>query len=437
MKLLIIGIIEGHITQASQFAMKRGAQVSNVTSVNQAIELLRNGGAIDMVMIEDRLDIRDFVTRVRSEHIAVPIVACGLGNDPALAGQCVKDGASEYIPMPPDADLIAAVLEKICRKDQDFISRDPIMQEVLEMARKVAPSIASVLITGHSGTGKEVMARYIHQHSKRSEKKFIAINCAAIPENLIESELFGHEKGSFTGALARRIGKFEEANGGTLLLDEISEMDIRLQAKLLRAVQEREIDRVGGSHPVAIDVRIIATSNRDLPNEVAKGTFREDLLFRLNVVNINLPPLAERPEDIVVLAEYFSEKYAKINDCPMRAFTSGSYQKLRNHHWQGNVRELENVIHRAVLLSSGAEINEDAIILDRDGVGKTALQSEAQTENLVGKTVAEVEREMILQTLEHCEGDRTHAAIMLGVSIRMLRNKLQQYMDESGELAVE
>ena len=437
MKLLIVGTLEGYMTEASQIAMKRGAEVINVSSVNQGIELLRAGGAIQLVMIEDQLEIADFISRVRAEHIAVPIVACGLGNDPELAAQTVKDGASDYIPMPPDADLIAAVLENSCRVQEDLIFADPLMETLLEMARKIAPSSASVLVTGASGTGKEVMARYIHNHSKRKDKKFIAVNCAAIPENLIESELFGHEKGAFTGAIARRIGKFEEANGGTLLLDEISEMEIRLQAKLLRAIQEREIDRVGGTNPVPIDVRIIATSNRDLRGEVEKGRFREDLLFRLNVVNIALPSLAERPKDIAKLTEYFGKKYAKINDCPERPFSATAMKKLQSHHWQGNVRELENTIHRAILLAGSDEIDENSIILDQDGDRKTAPQSEGQAENLVGKTVAEVEREMILQTLEHCEGDRTHAAIMLGVSIRTLRNKLQQYMEESGNLALE
>ena len=218
------------------------------------------------------------------------------------------------------------------------------------------PSDASVLITGESGTGKEVLARYVHTRSNRSKKPFICVNCAAIPENLLESELFGHEKGAFTGAIARRIGKFEEATGGTLLLDEISEMDVRLQAKLLRAIQERIIDRVGGTRPVPVDIRIIATSNRNLAEAARNGTFREDLLFRLNVVNLKLPPLRERPADVIELAQYFVKKYSEVNGVALRPFSAEARKALSVHRWPGNVRELENTIHRAVLLTTGTEI---------------------------------------------------------------------------------
>ncbi len=434
MKLLIIGTLEGYMTEASHLAMKKGAQVSTVSSINQGIELLRNGSGIQLVMIEDKLDIYEFIKKIRAEHIAVPVLACGLGDDPALAAQSIKDGASDYVPMPPDADLIASVLSNACREESELVFADPAMQVVLDMATKIAPSQASVLIVGASGTGKEVMANFIHRQSKRKDKPFVAVNCAAIPENLIESELFGHEKGAFTGAQARRIGKFEEANGGTLLLDEVSEMDVRLQAKLLRAIQEREIDRVGGTRPVPVDVRILATSNRDLPAEVSKGNFREDLLFRLNVVNIRLPDLADRTQDIMVLAEYFNKKFSKMNDYPLREFTAESLEKLQQHHWQGNVRELENTVHRAVLMADGDTITIDALTLNKNGMGKTP-KDDAQLGNLVGKALADVEREAILQTLEHCEGDKTHAAIILGVSIRTLQNKLQQYMDEGANVA--
>jgi two-component system response regulator FlrC len=237
------------------------------------------------------------------------------------------------------------------------------MRAVLSLADQVAPSDASILITGESGAGKEVIARYVHQKSRRARAPFISVNCAAIPENLLESELFGHEKGAFTGALARRIGKFEEANGGTLLLDEISEMDTRLQAKLLRAIQEREIDRVGGTKPVKVDIRILATSNRDLAQAVKDGTFREDLLYRLNVVNLRLPPLRERPGDVLVLAEHFIKKYAAANGVPVRPLSPDARARLAVHRWPGNVRELENAMHRAVLLSSGDTIDEFAIRL--------------------------------------------------------------------------
>ena len=234
--------------------------------------------------------------------------------------------------MPPDAELIAAVLEAVTEEDATFIAKDPVMEPVLQMANRVSASDASVLITGESGTGKEVMARFIHRKSKRANNNFVSVNCAAIPDNLLESELFGHEKGAFTGAIARRIGKFEEANGGTLLLDEISEMDLRLQAKLLRVIQEREIDRVGGTTPIHVDIRLIATSNRDMEAEVAAKRFREDLYFRLNVVNLNMPSLRDRPADIVPLAEYFAHKYAVANGLPDKELTQATAALLQSHH---------------------------------------------------------------------------------------------------------
>jgi DNA-binding NtrC family response regulator len=310
------------------------------------------------------------------------------------------------------------------------------MAHVIKLAQQIAPSDASILITGESGTGKEVVARYVHMRSSRCRGAFICVNCAAIPEQLLESELFGHEKGAFTGAVARRIGKFEEANGGTLLLDEVSEMDVRLQAKLLRALQERVIDRVGGARPVPVDIRIVATSNRNLAEAVRDGVFREDLLFRLNVVNLKIPPLRERPADIIELAQHFARKYAAANGIPLRALAAEAKRQLAANRWPGNVRELENTMHRAVLLATGDEIGADAIIAP-DGmrldtakppaVAHAALAAEAVTRALVGRTVACVERDLILETLKHCLGNRTHAANILGISIRTLRNKLNEY----------
>ena len=258
---------------------------------------------------------------------------------------------------------------------------------------------------------------------------FVALNCAAIPENLLESELFGHEKGAFSGALARRLGKFETANKGTLLLDEISEMDIRLQAKLLRALQEREIDRLGGTAPVKIDVRILATTNRDLTAEVRRGTFREDLYFRLNVVSLRVPALRERPGDIVALADHFARKYAGVNGLPVRPLSRTAIARLTAHHWRGNVRELENVIHRAVLLASGAEIG--AADVELTGSDAARPEQTAGTAggiaSLVGRRMDDVERDLIIETLGHTLGNRTHAATILGISIRALRNKLRDY----------
>ena len=308
-----------------------------------------------------------------------------------------------------------------------MIAADPAMQRVLKLAEQVAPSEATVLITGESGTGKEVMARFIHKKSKRNNGPFIALNCAAIPENLLESELFGHEKGAFTGAVARRIGKFEEATNGTLLLDEVSEMQQSLQAKLLRAIQERVIDRVGGKEPVKVNVRILATSNRDLKESVNKGEFREDLYFRLNVVNVHLPPLRERKGDLAALGQFYADKYAEVNGVPKKKLSKEAQAKIMGSVWRGNVRELENAMHRAILIAMEDEIEADAIHVSDEGAANVTPQAASSS---IGTTVADMEKKLILDTLDHVLGNRTAAAKILGISIRTLRNKLKEYGKE-------
>src|SRR6186997_3183820 len=437
MRLLIVGTLKGQLTAATKIAMDRGAAVTHAESIEQAMAVLRSGKGADLLMVEVAVDIRALVEKLDLERIHVPIVACGIENNARAAVAAIHAGAKEYIPLPPDPDLIAAVLAAVADDSRELVWRDEAMAHVIKLAQQIAPSDASVLITGESGTGKEVLARYVHGRSNRAKKPFICVNCAAIPENLLESELFGHEKGSFTGAVARRIGKFEEANGGTLLLDEISEMDVRLQAKLLRAIQERVIDRVGGMRPVPVDIRIVATSNRVLTDAVREGKFREDLLFRLNVVNLQIPPLRERPADVMELAQHFVRKYSQANGLPLRPLSAEARRALSANRWPGNVRELENTLHRAVLLSSGLEIGVDGILspdgarLDQargtDVAAHAAIAAEQVTRNLVGRTVAEVERDLILETLKHCLGNRTHAANILGISIRTLRNKLNEY----------
>ncbi|MAK80644.1 sigma-54-dependent Fis family transcriptional regulator [Phenylobacterium sp.] len=440
MRLLVVGKLDGQLSAAVKMAMSAGAKVSHVETVAAATHALRAGQGADLLLVDYDLDIAALIAANEGERIRVPVVACGVGADPARAAAAIRAGAKEFIPLPPEAALIAAVLAAVSDDNRPMVVHDPNMQAVLKLADQVAASEASILITGESGSGKEVVARYVHQKSRRAAKPFISVNCAAIPENLLESELFGHEKGAFTGALARRIGKFEEANGGTLLLDEISEMDARLQAKLLRAIQEREIDRVGGAKPVRVDIRILATSNRDLAQAVKEGTFREDLLYRLNVVNLRLPPLRDRPGDIVALAEFFVKKYAAANGVPEKPLSTEARRRLAAHRWPGNVRELENAMHRAVLLSVGDEITEDAVRLP-DGqplspadAGARAAQAasfaaEAVQRSFVGQTVAEMEQQLIIDTLEHCAGNRTHAANILGISIRTLRNKLKEYTE--------
>ena len=450
MRLMIVGQLEGYISAAGKIALQKGAKVIHCEDTEEALGALRNGKGADVVMCDVKQKIGPFIETLSEERIHVPVVACGIGTDSRAAVKAIQDGAKEYVPLPPDAELIAAILEAVTEEDTTMIAGDPAMQNVLKLADKIAPSEATVLITGESGTGKEVMSRYIHKKSKRKDGPFIALNCAAIPENLLESELFGHEKGAFTGASARRIGKFEEAHGGTLLLDEISEMAPQLQAKLLRAIQEREITRIGSNDSVKVDVRIIATSNRNLEQSVQKGEFREDLYFRLNVVNLPLPALRERPSDIMTLAQFFADKYAEANGVDKKSISKEAEAKLKNYRWRGNIRELENTMHRAILISLEDAIEPDAIHLQESeftsgGGASTATQtpsvsgvSSAGTdpqnpgavESLIGRTLSDVERDVILNTLDHCLGNRTHAAKILGISIRTLRNKLSQYKDE-------
>src|SRR6187551_2447423 len=362
MRLLIVGTLKGQLTTATKIAMDNGASVTHAEAIEQAMAVLRSGKGADLLLVDVALDIRDLVMRLEAEHIHVPIVACGISNDARAAVAAIRAGAKEYIPLPPDPELIAAVLAAVANDSRELIYRDEAMGKVVKLAQQIAGSDASVMVTGESGTGKEVLARYVHSRSNRAKRPFISINCAAIPEHLLESELFGHEKGAFTGAVARRIGKFEEATGGTLLLDEISEMDVRLQSKLLRAIQERVIDRVGGTKPVPVDIRIIATSNRNLSEAVRAGTFREDLLYRLNVVNLKIPPLRDRPADVIELAGYFIKKYSEANGLPVRPLSPEARRTLSLNRWPGNVRELENTIHRAVLLTSGEEIGVDGLM---------------------------------------------------------------------------
>src|SRR5437868_3748392 len=345
MRLLIVGTLRGQLTLATKLAMDKGATVRHADDAEIALRVLRSGRSADLLMVEVAIDIRDLIMRLETEHITVPVVACGTSTDARAAVAAIHAGAKEYIPLPPDPELIAAVLAAVADDHRDFIYRDESMASVVKLAQQIAPSDASVLITGESGTGKEVLARYVHAKSSRARAAFISINCAAIPEHLLESELFGHEKGSFTGAVARRIGKFEEANGGTLLLDEISEMDGRLQAKLLRAIQEREIDRVGGQKPVKVDIRILATSNRDLAQAVKEGIFREDLLYRLNVVNLRLPPLRERPGDVIAMAEFFINRYAAANGVTEKPHSQETHRRLTAHRWPRAAQRAEG-IHR-------------------------------------------------------------------------------------------
>ncbi len=337
---------------------------------------------------------------------------------------------------------------------KEIITKDEGMKSLLQVAKNIATSRATVLVQAESGTGKELLARYIHNHSDRKDNAFVAVNCAALPENLLESELFGHRKGAFTGATHDHRGKFEQANGGTILLDEISEMPQPLQAKLLRVLQEYVIDRVGGTESTPIDVRVIATTNRDLLSCVEKGEFREDLYFRLNVIPLALPPLRERKSDLRLLADYFVNKHAEINHCEVPQVHDEVYKLLQSYNWRGNVRELENVMERALLLCDGKMIITANLLMTPKalsqnqtsaGVAPAASsraaepgsEGEENSETLVlrlGVTMETAERQLILKTLAHTQGNRTKTAEVLGISIRTLRNKLNEYKAKGLEI---
>ncbi len=316
----------------------------------------------------------------------------------------------------------------------EIVTSDRRMKELIQLARTVAQSKATVLMQGESGTGKELMAALIHENSSRASKPFVAINCAAIPENLLESELFGYERGAFTGAVSSKAGRFEFANAGTILLDEISEMDIRLQAKLLRVIQEGEVDRIGGRRPIPVDVRIIATTNRNLAERVKEGAFREDLFYRLNVVNLTLPPLRERIGDVEILSGQFTKTFSERNGKLVSGLTPAAIALLNSHSWPGNIRELENVIERAVITCT--ERSPDGLsflITDRDVQverNETAAAEAANAEAKSwspGQTLDDIERTVIIMALGYHQGNRTHTARALGISIRTLRNKLADY----------
>jgi len=394
------------------------------------------------------------------------------------AVELMRYGALDFIVKPLSLDQIALCVKRLSDKKRDrekseaiskkkpsveIITCDKGMQRVLNLAKRVSDSSASVLIMGESGTGKELLARFVHQNSKRHNMPFVALNCAALPDNLLESELFGHEKGAFTGAIARKEGKFELANNGTLFLDEITEMQYHLQAKLLRVVQEKTVDRLGGTEPVDIDVRIIATTNRDIKEAIRNGGFREDLYHRLNTIPLTIPPLRQRTGDLRLLCDYFIKKYSILDARDVKGMTPAAYEILSSQKFTGNVRELQNMIHRAVLLAEDDMINPQDLLLEdfAEHSNEDSLPLEYQKtmpdENssnwneshgnepdssnisklldrlpygMEPPPLRDMEERMIYHTLDHTEGNRTHAAKLLGISVRTLRNKLNEYKEK-------
>ena len=388
-------------------------------------------------------DFLDSVKKISSQIPVIVIAANGTVNDAVAA---MRAGASDYLLKPFSVDTLGKTVKKAIRLSnrneqsgyrrkspgsqptcREIITRNQKLQDLLSRARSIAPSTATVLIQGESGTGKELLAAYVHQHSRNPQAPYVAVNCAALPDTLAESELFGHEKGSFTGATGRKIGKFELAKQGTVVLDEISEMPLPLQAKLLRVLQEKEIDRIGGTYPVPIDARVIAISNVVLRTAVTEGRFREDLYYRINVIPLTLPALRERKEDIELLAGHFLKKYCRANRKTITGFDDIAMKMLINYGWKGNIRELENTIERAVLISVGKIILPEHLLLEfSEYEPERAVNFSVNT----GYTVREMEKKLIFQTLKEVNDNRTNAAELLGISIRTLRNKLREYKEE-------
>lgn len=368
-----------------------------------------------------KMDGLSLLKEVRRHAANMPVlVITGFGTV-ENAVETMKEGAADYLLKPFSFEALKGAIDSIIKKasnGKEMLTINPEMKKIVSLAGNLAKSDITVLIYGESGTGKELIARYIHRISKRSDNPFVAVNCAAIPDNLLESELFGYEKGAFTGAVDRRKGKFELSNGGTILLDEIGEMSMVLQAKLLRVLQEREIDRIGGKNPIPIDVRVIATTNRDLRKECAEGRFREDLYYRLSVFPIKMPPLRERPEDITLLCSYFLEKFSALYGKKIEGFDDESMDFLKKKQWRGNVRELENVMQRAVFICSGKTISISDLMFDEMDSGGYIN---------VNGSIRDMEKELILQTLKDVDGNKTKAAKILGVSARTIRNKLNEY----------
>ena len=448
--ILIVDDEEGMRIALSETLLRAGFDTTCCLDGMDAVSKIKSN-KYSMVITDvkmPRMDGIDLLREVKKTSPETPVVMITAYGTVDNAVAAMKEGACDYLLKPFSFENVVEIVKSglsraknsLIKTKKDLLdvagngnrpimTGDPAMLQILNMVREIAVSKSTILVYGESGTGKELIAHFIHNNSDRRDKPFVAVNCAAIPDNLLESELFGHEKGSFTGATFRKLGKFELAQEGTILLDEIAEMSMTLQAKLLRVLQEFEIDRIGGKAPVPIDVRVISTTNVDLRKAVKENKFREDLYYRLNVIPIKVPALSERKGDVELLAKHFLKTNAEQIGKTVTCISAEAMKLLKSMKWKGNVRELQNIIERAVLLCKGDTITLQNIICD------DCIEDETETYDIPVTTIEDMERRLIYKALSDKSGNRTHAASALGISIRTLRNKLKEYKEKNLTLA--
>jgi two-component system NtrC family response regulator len=443
LRVLVVDDEPAQLELVRGFLVKRGFEVVTATDGETALARVR-AEPVDVILTDQKmpglsgLELLEAARAITPEVAVVVVTAYGTIEDAVAA---IKGGATDYLTKPLNLDELLHRLGQVRdrlhllhenrelrealrerHRVEGVIGESGVMQEALSLVRRVAPSDATVLVRGESGTGKELIAKAIHHASRRAEGPLVRVNCAALPETLLESELFGHEKGAFTGAVATRRGRFEAAHGGSLFLDEIGDLPLHLQVKLLRVLQEREIERVGSSRPIPVDVRLLAATHRDLERLVREGRFRDDLYYRINVVTVTVPPLRERREDIPLLLEHFLQKFARANARAIRGLTREARDALLRYDYPGNVRELENLVERAVVLT-----RDDVIGLGDLPLSARASEAESAGETTLPAAVEGLERRMIREALGRADGVQTRAADLLGISERVLRYKLRKY----------